>query len=78
MNLTECIKAGDDTRREGYLIAFHYDENTIETLKSAIPHTERSYYPENQHWWVSIDYEDVLQGLFGNFDALAHWQGKLF
>jgi len=77
MNLSECIKAGDEDMREGYMIAFKYDEELIESLKSSIPHTERRYYPESKHWWVSISYESVLDKLFTNFDALAHKQGRL-
>ena len=78
MNLSMCIKAGDETLREGYMIAFNYDERTVEDLKSSIPHTERSYYPASKQWWVSVLYEGVLNRLFSNFDALAHKQGKLF
>ena len=77
MNLTMCIKAGDEAMREGYMIAFHYDEQVVEMLKRSVPHTERSYYPASKQWWVSITYEDVLNNLFCNFDALAHKQGRL-
>ena len=78
MNLTLCIKAGDESMREGYLIAFNYDEQAVEELKRAVPHTERSYNPDSRQWWVSKAYEDTLDILFSNFDALAHKQGTLF
>jgi len=72
-----CIKAGDENMREGYMIAFNYDEQVVEALKSSIPHTERSYYPDSKQWWISAEYEYKLHQLFGNFNALAHLQGKL-
>ncbi len=75
--LTMCIKAGDEALREGYMIAFNYDEQTVEGLKRLVPHTARQYYPASKQWWVSIQFESVLNQLFNNFDALAHLQGKL-
>ena len=77
MNLSMCIKAGDETLREGYMIGFDYDEQIVEDLKRLIPHTERSYYPASKQWWISIAYEGVLNNLFGNFEAFIYLQGKL-
>jgi len=28
-------------------------------------------------WWVSIELEVVLKGMFSNFEALAYLQGRL-
>ena len=78
MNLSMCIKAGDEGMRAGYRIAFNYNEQVVECLKRSVPHTARSYYPETKQWWVSIEYEGVLDKMFSNFDALAHKQGILF
>jgi hypothetical protein len=78
MNLTQCIRGGDAGGRPGYIIGFQYDPDTVETLKRSIPHFEREWREDSKAWWVSIKYEDVLKGLFGNFEALAHWQGSLF
>ena len=77
MNLTQCIRGGSKEGRSGYLIAFDYDISIIETLKRSIPHTEREWRPEDKVWWISIEFEDKLKVLFKNFEALAHWQGKL-
>jgi len=78
MNLTQCIRGGDRDRRNGFIIAFHYDQDVVENLKMAIPHTEREWREDSKTWWVSEEYNDVLQSLFGNFEALAFLQGKMF
>ena len=77
MNLTQCIRAGSKDGKSGYLIAFNYDVELVETLKRDIPHTEREWRDGDKVWWVSINYEDTLKAMFKNFEALAHWQGKL-
>jgi len=78
MQLSMCIKAGDEIMREGYMIAFNYNEQAVEDLKRLVPHTARRYYPASQQWWVSVEYEGVLNEIFCNFDALAHRQGRLW
>lgn len=77
MNLTHCIRAGDKDRRDGYNIAFAYDEQVVETLKRVIPHIDREWRPENKTWWISKDYELQLKSLFPNFEALVYLQGRL-
>ena len=77
-NLTQCIKAGSDAGRSGWLIKFEYNLELIEKLKRAIPHTEREWRPDNSEWWISENYNNALKHLFGNFEALAFLQGKLF
>lgn len=78
MNLHTCYKGGDADGRPGYQIGFHYDGDTVEDLKSKVPHTHRSWNPEAKLWWVSDDYEETLCQMFSNFFALAHQQGTLF
>lgn len=78
MNLTQCIRGGSLDRRSGFVIAFHYDEDVVENLKMAIPHTEREWREGSKTWWVSVDYEDFLKKQFGNFEALIYLQGSLF
>ena len=77
MNLTQCIRAGDKDGRDGYMIAFPYDETTVEKLKQ-VPHTEREWHPDEKTWWISIAHEDILRQVFPNFEALAYLQGKLW
>ena len=77
-NLTQCTKGGDENGRPGWHIKFEYDQETVETLKRSVPHTERSYFPFMKSWWVSEEYAGVLSKMFGNFDSLAYHQGKLF
>jgi len=77
-NLSQCVRHGDAEGREGYLLAFAYDEATVEKLKTSIPHTERNWNPETKTWWVSREYEEVLRRLFPNFEALAYLQGALW
>ena len=78
MNLTQCIKGGSKEGRDGFLIAFRYDEETVEGLKQAIPHTDREWRPESKTWWVNIDYENQLKSLFPNFEALVYLQQRLW
>lgn len=77
MNLTQCIRGGKEGR-DGYIIAFHYNEGIVENLKRLVPHTDREWRPDDKTWWVSKEYEKHLESLFGNFEALAHLQGKLW
>jgi len=77
-SLTQCIKAGDSNGRPGWLIRFNYDRDLIEQLKTSVPHTEREWHPDSSEWWISEIYNDSLKGLFGNFEALAFLQGKMF
>ncbi len=76
--LTQCVRGGDKNGRSGYVIAFDYDAELIENLKKSVPHTNREWREQSKTWWVSIEYEAVLDNLFGNFDALAHLQGYMF
>lgn len=39
-NLTQCTKGGDENGRPGWNIKFEYDQETVETLKRSVPHTE--------------------------------------
>ena len=78
MNLSTCIKAGSRDGEAGYLIGFAYDREIVEQLKQQIPHTYREWHPNENVWWISIEYEAVLIRLFKNFYALAHLQGSLF
>lgn len=76
-NLSQCIRSGSKDGRSGYLIGFHYDVELVETLKRVIPHTDREWREDEKLWWISIRFEDALKLMFSNFEALAHWQGKL-
>jgi len=78
MVLSQCIKAGSATGEDGYLIAFQYDEQTVELLKRAIPHTHREWRPATKAWWISGEYEEILTEMFANFHSLAHLQGHLW
>lgn len=75
--LTQCIKGGDRNGRSGWLIAFSYDEDVVETIKTKIPHTFREWRPEQKVWWVAEEYSAVLEAEFKNFHALAYLQGRL-
>lgn len=77
-NLTQCIKAGSEDGRSGWLIKFDYDVKLIGYLKLIIPHTSREWRGETYEWWISEDYNAELKQLFSNFEALAFLQGKLF
>lgn len=77
-SLTQCTKGGDETGRPGWLIKFEYEETVVESVKKAIPHTERRYYPFTHTWWFSEQYAGAISKLFGNFDSLAYLQKTLF
>ena len=77
-NLTQCIKGGSLEGESGWLIKFEYNVELIEELKRAIPHIHREWREDSKTWWVSEEYNDVLKSLFGNFEALAFLQGKMF
>ncbi len=76
--LTQCIRGGDEGRRPGWVLRFHYDPDTIEKLKTCVPHTQREWRADKTEWWVSENYEYILMELFSNFDALAHQQMPMF
>lgn len=78
MVLTSCIKGGSRNQRPGWLIQFSYDIELIETLKKSVWYTGREWNAETKTWWISEDYEDVLDKLFSNWHALAKQQGVLF
>ena len=78
MNLTQCIRGGSQDKRNGFIIAFHYDPEVVETLKRTIPHTHREWREDSTTWWVSVNYEEQLKQMFGNFEAIVYWQGSLF
>ena len=78
MNLTQCIRGGSQDKRNGFIIGFHYDQDVVENLKTAIPHTKREWREDTKTWWVSVDYEDFLKKQFSNFEALIYLQGALF
>lgn len=77
-NLTQCIKAGGEDGRLGWLIKFDYNIEVIEKLKLTIPHTSREWQGESYEWWISEAYNAELKQLFSNFEALAFLQGKLW
>ena len=76
--LTQCVKGGSVDKRTGFLIAFPYDAEVVESLKTSIPHYSREWREDSKTWWVSQEYEAVLNTLFKNFDAMVHLQGSLF
>jgi hypothetical protein len=78
MNLTQCIRGGAQDGRSGFVIAFRYDTEVVESLKRLVPHTDREWRPDTQTWWVLGDYEPQLKSLFPNFEALVYLQGKLW
>uniref|UniRef100_A0A6M3KNI4 Uncharacterized protein n=1 Tax=viral metagenome TaxID=1070528 RepID=A0A6M3KNI4_9ZZZZ len=75
--LTECVPGGSEDYRAGYILKFNYDVDAVEQLKKLVPHTHREWHPDAHFWWVSEEYENVLTKMFGNFEALTKWQGKL-
>jgi hypothetical protein len=77
-NLTQCIRGGDKDGRSGFIIGFHYDQDLVEHLKQAIPHTEREWREDQKVWWISLAYENILKELFSNFEALVYLQGGMF
>jgi len=78
MFLRQCIRGGNAEKREGFILSFHYDVETVEKLKRMVPHTDREWNPETKAWWVSVDYESQLEQLFSNFKALVYAQGRLW
>lgn len=72
-----CYKGGSSKGESGYWLGFDYDVDFIEHLKNQIPHTHREWNKDIKLWWVSEDYDELLQSLFGNFYALIHQQGVL-
>jgi len=77
-NLTQCIRGGSKDGMAGFVIAFHYDQDLVESLKQAVPRTEREWREDSKTWWVSTAYENVLKSLFSNFEALVYLQGRMF
>ena len=77
-SLTQCIKGGSFDNKPGWLIKFDYDVSLIEKLKKSIHFTGREWRDDSKTWWVSENYEDVLDALFSNWYALAKCQGTLF
>ena len=77
-SLTQWSRSGDIDGRSGFVIGFHYDQDLVEKLKQAIPHTEREWRENTKVWWISNQYEDALKSLFSNFEALVYLQGSLF
>jgi len=70
--LTSCAPGGSETGRAGWLLTFHFDAELIQALKTAIPYYDsygvaREWRPEQKEWFVSRDYEPVLEKLFSNF-----------
>lgn len=63
-----CGHAG----RTGWRIAFEYDAETIEALKTAIPHTQRLWDADNREWWIDGEYEDAILTLFPGFEAFLN------
>lgn len=76
--LNECYKGGSLDGRPGWVLRFQYEAEVVEELKNATPHYNREWREETKEWWVSEDYAEELETLFGNFHALAFLQGKLF
>lgn len=76
--LASCIKGGSKDGRPGWIIAFSYDELLIERLKAEVMYTAREWRAETKTWWISEQYEDVLDAMFSNWFALAKLQGTLF
>jgi len=77
-NLTACYRGGNQEGESGYWLSFMYDADLVEQFKQVIPHTHREWHPSTKLWWVSIEYDEVLQELFSNFYALIHQQRSLF
>lgn len=57
--LKHAYRAGYEGR-PGYKIVLDYDADLVEALKRRIPHTERTWNPEYQYWWVSDAYVPTL------------------
>ncbi len=69
--LTQCVRGGSQNSRPGYLIKFDYDQDIVERLKKNVPHIDREWRPLCSTWWISEDYEPILDTMFGNFKALS-------
>lgn len=76
--LSVCYKGGNEQRQAGYWIGFEYSVQIVQALKAAVPHTQREWHEDKKLWWVSIEYEDELDRLFKNFDALARKQASFW
>ena len=76
--IQSLIRAGSQDYRKGWVIGFQYDLELVERLKAAIPHTHREWRPDEKRWWVSEEYEGILEVLFSNFRALAYDQMRMF
>jgi len=77
MNLSSCIKGGDEQKRSGWILQFAYDATFLETFKSVIDYRHREWRPDSKTWWVDELYEQELDILFDNWYALAKQQGTL-
>jgi len=76
--LTQCIRGGSQEREPGFIIGFNYDRYLVQQLKWAVPHEKREWRPDTQTWWISADYEKILDKMFSNFHALIHQQQQMF
>lgn len=66
----------DGDARAGWWIGFAYDRETVERLKRAIPHTDRSYDATRRLWWIAIDQAGTVRELLPSF-AQFEQQGQL-
>lgn len=76
MGLRQAYRHGWNGR-PGWRISFDYDEELVELLKRAIPHTDRAWYPDEKEWWIAEEYADVLERLFPDFVTFRN-QPQLF
>lgn len=75
MILASCIKGASGQDKAGWLIKFGYDPAFLNQFKAEIPGRHREWISAKKTWWVDELYEDVLDELFDNFEALARPQG---
>jgi len=81
--LKSCIRGGSRDKRPGWIIEFPYREETILELKRAIPQwgpgdiVNREWRPASKTWWVSEEYEHIIERLFSNFAAIRDQQARL-
>jgi len=71
-------KGGSLDGRPGYLLEFDYDPDILQRLKETIPSQYREWRPDEKRWWISEEYERVINDLFPGFLEAVKSQRRLF
>jgi hypothetical protein len=76
--IQQAWRGGNDEGRAGWWIRFRYSEETVERLKRIYPSRDRQWNAEQRAWWIAIEHEAELDGLFGDAFAVFANQPTLF